>query len=684
VALTASLVAVVVAVGATWAEPRPIGDLFMALAVGRDVIDGKLGKPDDWAFTTQGRVCINQDWGSHLLHYGVHQAAGPSGLLVLKALLIAAAALFVCLATRQRGVSWAVAWTVAAGAIAAGRAYIDLRPNLTTLTLAPLALWMLWKTRQNPHWMWGVLLLNGVWANMHGGFIFGLGMTGLWVGVWMAQRTMELAKQRGSLGGGMKAAAVELWPMEVGVLGSVALAAVITPFGPTNLTFPFTIRDPAWQPLSEWQPLLAKAEFGSTWELFVAMGLLIGLLLLRVLGIPGVRASRPGKPSLAQVSMAAFDLVLTGVLLYMTFTARRFVPLAVMLTAPLLAVQIEWLVRSLGTLRRATGSALVIAMAAALVVPLVIHARNQWLLYSPDNPRYVQETVFDRMHGVDMQPVAAAQFLAANNVSGRVFNDWRWESYLHWKCPQLKLFIGGRAHFVYDRSIALMAGQILADPRVYPVDPARDLAEHGVHLVVVPIDEEHDALIGYLTARPDATWGFIFFDGKDAVIADAAWPETADLLRRAAAGELAYPDRGSALLSRAVALTAGPFKSQPADVLQAFLAAVQAKPFAMAYDAIRQVSRSLPDPASWQKSYFQQEYARLERMDVHRADGMRLLPVRGQLADYLQGLYAAERSAALQTGQSDAVVRASAEQARWGKAQEETRATLQALEKKWP
>jgi hypothetical protein len=682
VAFILSVVAVTVAVVTIWAEPRPIGDLFMALASGRDVVQGKLGKPDDWAFTTQGRVSVNQDWGSHLLHYGVYQATGPEGLLMLKALMIAAAAVFLCMATRQRGVSWAVAWTVAAGAIAAGRTYIDLRANLTTLMLVPLALWLLWKTRRNPHWMWAVMLLDAVWANMHGGFIFGLGMTALWAGAWMVQGTVERAQERGSLGDGLKAAAAQLWPVEVGALGSVALATFANPYGPRNLTFPFTVLGLAWQ--REWQPLLAKTDFGSTWELFMAVGLLIGLLLLRTIGIPGVRASHPSKPRLDQLGMTLFDVALTGVVLYMAFRARRFVPLAVIVMAPLLAVQIQWLVHVLGTVHRALSDALLAAMAAALTVPLLMHAHALWLLYSPHNPRYVQETVFDRMHGVATQPVAAAQFLAANHIGGRVFNDWRWEGYLHWKCPQLELFVGGRSHQVYNRSIALLAGRILADPRVYPVDPTRDLANQRVHLVVVPMDEEHAGLMWHLTERPQAAWGFIYFDGNVMVLADATWPETGDLLRRAAAGQLVYPDRATALLSRALALTAPDLKRTPAEALQAFLAAARARPTEMAYNAIRQLSRATPDPAAWQKSYFQKEFGRLERMDVHGPDGMRTLALRGQVAEYLESVYAASRTAAARAGQSDAVARSSAEELRWSKAQEKTRAALQRLEAEWP
>jgi len=59
----------VAAVLASWAGSESGGDLFMSLSGGRDVVQGKLGAPDDWAFTTGVRVWINQNWLSHLLIY---------------------------------------------------------------------------------------------------------------------------------------------------------------------------------------------------------------------------------------------------------------------------------------------------------------------------------------------------------------------------------------------------------------------------------------------------------------------------------------------------------------------------------------------------------------------------------------------------------------------------------------
>ncbi len=672
--LAFGLAVALIAVVTIWAEPRPIGDLFVALSVGRDVLAGKLGQVDDWAFTTVGRVCINQNWGTHLVHYLIYEGFGDTGLLVFKIGMIAASALFICLAARQRNVTWPVALLVAAGAIASGRAYIDLRANLTTLTLAPLELWLLFKTRRNVHWMWVIMVLNGIWANVHGGFIFGLGMTGLWAVVLLGQRTIQLLLTQRPVSAALKTAAVQLWPLPAAAIGSVALAAFVNPYGVTNLTFPFTILAPAWLKLNEWQPLLATTTFGSTWEFFVAFGVLGGLLLFRLAGIPGLPASYPRRPNLVEVSETIFDLGLTAVVAYMTFKARRFLPLSVIVIGPFLAIQVQWIVRLLEQGHKVLGSALLGTAGMAMAVPLLIHAHTLWMVYQPDNPLYAPQTVFERMSGINVQPVEAAEFLAANHMKGRVFNEWRWEGYLHWKCPQLKVFIGGRAHQVYDPATDELADRIRADARRFPepkyrVNPTKDLSDTDVHLAVVPGDQSYTGLLWHLTERPGSTWVFIYYDGKDAVFADYAWPETAEWIRRAVAGELVYPNQAAAALSKAMALSAPVLKRPPAEVVQAFVDAAKVKPNVTSYNVIRQVGQMLPGQSPWQKDYFQKEYARLEGMDYQQADGVKVLLMRTQVADYLSDIYRKEGAVE--------------EAVRWMKARDKANMAIKGLMGKW-
>ncbi len=67
--------AAAVLIGSVWLVPRPIGDMYVALAGGRDALAGKLGTPDTWSFmnidpaTGRNQVWINQNWGTHVVYY---------------------------------------------------------------------------------------------------------------------------------------------------------------------------------------------------------------------------------------------------------------------------------------------------------------------------------------------------------------------------------------------------------------------------------------------------------------------------------------------------------------------------------------------------------------------------------------------------------------------------------------
>lgn len=667
-ALAVGLVVAAACVATIWGEPRPIGDLFAGLAVGQDVVDGKLGKTDDWAFTTEGRVCYNQNWGTHLAQYLAYRAGGDDGLLVLKAGILVATCLFLVLAARQRGVSWGLALIVAGGAIAGGRSYIDLRANLTTLMLAPLVLWLFFKTRKNVHWIWPVMLINLVWANSHGGFIFGLGMMALWVGVFCTQRTLELLIEHKWSSSALKLAAARLWPLPAALVGSVALAAFANPYGPRNLTLPLTILDPAWQKLNEWQPLIASTPFGTTWEFIVTMSILAALLLLRLTGIPGIPASAPKRPTLGSAAIGAFDVILAAVVINMTFRARRFVPLSIIVVAPMVAVQLQWLLNSLGLSRRQWAVAI---PGAALLVPVLLHGYELTRFYASDNPRHRNETIFGRMHGRDYQPVKLAEFVLANNISGRVFNEWRWEGYLHWKCPQLKLFIGGRAHQVYDSQIDWLNTLVLADPQKSRANPTAILSQHEVHMAIVNAGiDRYTALIRTLVENPHGTWAYVYYDGTDILLADTTWPETRELVRRAAAGELKYPDPATAALSRAMALISPAVKCPPDMALDAFLSAVALQPSFPAYSGIRQLAGLKNDGGQWLRDYFQQEYARLEGMNIQAAGGIDLIGCQITIASVLARSFA---------GAGDRQ-----QQARWQQLADRDAAEANQIVKDWP
>ncbi len=267
----------VVLIAICWARPRACGDFYVGLAAGRDMAESGLSSltsPDTWSFLTGDRIWFNQNWGCHMMFYGAWWAGGEMGEMILKAGLLLLIAFFIVMRCRQRKVSWPVAILVGGVSIGAVQAFVDMRPNLMTLTFSPLIVWLLLRSRKNVHNIWFAAAAALLWANVHGGFIFGLGMLGLWAVCWIGAYAVRM---------GPVPALKKYWPFPAAVLGGILLAGIITPFGIDNLTHVLQIGgSEKWREISEWRSI-HKGNFGSTWEFLTLMSIMVGLAIVSVI-----------------------------------------------------------------------------------------------------------------------------------------------------------------------------------------------------------------------------------------------------------------------------------------------------------------------------------------------------------------------------------------------------------------
>ncbi|MCC6848208.1 MAG: hypothetical protein IT294_06870 [Deltaproteobacteria bacterium] len=547
-----------------WAEPRPADDLFIALAGGRDTLAGKLGAPDDWSYTTEGRVWLNQNWGSDVLLYATHATTGPNGLLALKAALLAAAAALLAATARARGAGAPEAWLVAGVALAAGRSYIDLRPALLGLVLACACLAALARAATRPIRLAAVVAILALWANAHGSFVFGLGLLGAWtvvIGV-LAPRVLPAA---------LAACAA-----------SVALAAFANPFGVANLTHALVVgASPAWRTVAEWAPLFATdvTTFGSRWEICALAGAFVALLAARVAVGRGA-PSNGGDDARFGRARAIFDAVVLLAVAVMTVRARRFVPLALVVLAGPLAAELAWWRRRLASAWPLRTLAVGLAIAAAVALPPV--ARR----YAAANPVFAGLSPFERMVDAPTFPRDAAEFVRANGLHGRVYAAWEAEGFLRWTDTPVTVLIGGRAQQVYDETTL----QLHKDLRTGAA-PARDaLGSYDVGLAILPMTAPYAIPLGGLVYAEGSPWAFIYSDGRHVVLADTSRAELAPTIAALEAGTLRYPTPAIAATSRMMYL-ASPHTNADVETLRAAAkAAIAAGPVALAYAVLGDVA----------------------------------------------------------------------------------------------
>ena len=216
------------------------GDTSWHLAAGRLILDGRaIPSVDPFSFTFAGAPWTAHEWLAEVLMAGALRAAGWPGLALLTAAAVTALMLTVALFLRRR-------LPMAQVVIVLVLLFIVITPSILArphvLAWALLALWTVILLRARhagraPGLAAALLML--VWANLHGSFVFGLVLLGLFGLEALVFRT----DRRRQLSG---------W----GLFGFVSLLlALATPHGAAGLLFPLQVSGMESLPLiREWRP----------------------------------------------------------------------------------------------------------------------------------------------------------------------------------------------------------------------------------------------------------------------------------------------------------------------------------------------------------------------------------------------------------------------------------------------
>ena len=165
------------------------GDTGWHIRTGEYILGHGIPTHDLFSFSRAGQPWFAWERLSEEIFAQFHRWWGLEGVTVLGALLVClpAALLFAWLLRRGAGAWVALAATLAA-ASAASVHYLA-RPHLFSLVLLVAGLWMLDEDRRSPTpWLWTLVPMAGLWANLHGGFAAWLGTLGLLVVVSAVQR----------------------------------------------------------------------------------------------------------------------------------------------------------------------------------------------------------------------------------------------------------------------------------------------------------------------------------------------------------------------------------------------------------------------------------------------------------------------------------------------------------------
>jgi hypothetical protein len=457
------------ALARTMADP----DLWGHVLFGLDLIQtGRVVRPDTYSYLSGSTPWINHEWLTEALFGLAYQAAGATGLVLLKMAVGLTAMGLVLAQLLRRGLRTlhaVVLLLLAFTLVSVGTNTI--RPQIFSFLGLVLLLRALDAAdRGRARWLWGVPFVMAGWVNLHGGFLAGVALLLVWGGAHLVAAVIR--RRRGE-----PHAALGL-PAVGGAVAGGLLATFVNPYGVRLWTFLLETATVARPEITEWaQTSLA------TWEGGCYLILLAGCAYAML-----THGRPPALPGLAIFLVLAFGAL----------TAIRHLPLFG-LAAPIVAADaLAALSRRRGTsggaprsLRFAPLLLLLTAGLVALSIP--------WLR----GPR-IEATA-------QVFPARAVGVLRDSGVSGNLAVHFDWGEYAIWHlAPALKVSVDGRRETVYDEEIYAANIQFIFGVG----DWDHLLDDHPTDLALIP---RHLPVYNLLQLKPG--WSPVYEDGVAAVFA---------------------------------------------------------------------------------------------------------------------------------------------------------------------
>lgn len=379
-------------------------DLWGHTRFGLDMLDSRsIPAADPYSFTSD-RPWVNHEWLSEVLMGLSYRAGGPTGMVVLKMILLVAAFGLILREFVRRDVPPMAQDLLLALAIVGCYAIVrTLRPQTFSLLLFSGFLIAVRRAEDGDRRaLWLIPACMPLWPNLHGGWLVGLGVYGAWTAIRVLT---PIGPSR------LEWAAAGL---------ATLLATLVNPEGVGMWRFLWDTVGLGRPDIAEWQPLLSHPL--ADWLPWFAVAIIAATTFVRE------RAWR------------VTDLVTVSILMFVSFRVVRVVPFFVLAVVILLGPLIGRRIRARTTaMPPPTPAALALVGGMVLVFGIgsgVATARNLTCI---------------GMIGPWMVDREAAAFIRDTRLSGRMLTWFDWGEYAIWfLAPEIKVSMDGRRETIYS------------------------------------------------------------------------------------------------------------------------------------------------------------------------------------------------------------------------------------------
>ncbi len=413
--------AILKTLASTTADP----DLWGFLAFGRLFWESRrFPYQDVFSYVPTLDPWVYHEWLTGVCFYPLYQTLGAPGLQLLKYGCGLATAGLVYLTARKRGadplsavmVLWMVQLFLAMG-------YSPVRAQVFTYGFFALYLYLLEDARQRGRWrgLWFLIPLQVIWCNLHGGFLAGLGLLGLYaLGEALSRRPFR--------------------PYLGALLGS-GLATLINPYGMEYWHYILRAVSMPRPEITEWVSLYRAYQMGFPKE---PMGYFLGMVAFSGFLAWWARW-REITPALA-----------LAVTLYLGLKHQRHQVFFLLLAGGYLPVLLTGYFGVLKSRPRvmAAGHRLGTKIPTLLVIFLTVLWGCQFLSRAPLSLKIPAVPGTGTKNEI-YYPVAAVDYLEKRGLGGKMLIDFNWGEFAIWTLyPRCRVALDGRYETVYPDKVS--------------------------------------------------------------------------------------------------------------------------------------------------------------------------------------------------------------------------------------
>ncbi len=425
------------------------GDLGRHLTVGRIILDThQIPTRDLLSFTMAGQPRPPYEWLAQVLFAFAYRLLNLDGVVLLAALIIAVTFVLVYTDSVQRTNAPLISLMLTVWAALTSSLHWLARPHIFSFLLFAVWVGLLERFRKGekvPLWAFPALML--IWANTHGGFIFGLlawlAYFAGWIWEYFRKSTAWQPMKQFMLAGGASLIATiitpDLWGNWQAILNnnSPYILSRTIETNPPNLSAP---------------------------NIWPFTGLLALAIILWLLQIKKVKASH--------------SFLLAGLAL-MSLVMARNIPFFAIAAAPILS---DWIKQTLARFnywfKLENGFGNIDQTLRGFFWPLMIFliAAGIFIFH------YVETHNTINQFSAQEYPVQAADWMEMHPSNGNTFNDFNWGGYLLYRLwPGQRVFIDSQSDF-YGEALTRRSEAILnGDPNWEAA-----LSQYNVSRIIVP------------------------------------------------------------------------------------------------------------------------------------------------------------------------------------------------------